>query len=191
MSQPPKSSRLGPPHNPGVCDLVAGKRRYSSPPKREDAKRGFRGWHERGYLPHRYEPGLTQFVTFRLADSFPESLRSEWEHLWRIEDDPERRTELETYLDSGRGACHLRRPEISEIVESALRFFHPEHYQLRAWCVMPNHVHVLFKVDAMPTADIVESWKKHTAQKIKPSADTAWPILGTGLLGHLHARSRT
>jgi len=80
VSQQPKLRRPRPPHDPGVRDLVEGKRLWSSPPKTEDAKQGFRGWHERGYLPHRDEPGLTQFVTFHLADSFPESLRSEWEH---------------------------------------------------------------------------------------------------------------
>jgi hypothetical protein len=86
-----------------VRELVSAKRRWSAPPNRENALRGFRGWHERGYLPHRDEPGLIQFVTFRLADSFPEALRSEWAHLWRIEDDRQRRTQLEDYLDKGRG----------------------------------------------------------------------------------------
>src|SRR5437773_10912698 len=130
VSQSPKPRRPGPPHNPGVRDLVEGKRRWSSPPRPPDAKRGFRGWHERGYLPHRDEPGLTQSVTFRLADSLPESLRSEWEHLWKIEDDQQRRTELEMYLDRGRGECYLRRPDIAQIVEDAVRFFHGERY---AW----------------------------------------------------------
>jgi REP element-mobilizing transposase RayT len=165
VSQPPKPRRPGPPHNPGVRDLVEGKRRWSSPPKPEDAKQGFRGWNERGYRPHRDEPGLTQFVTFRLADSFPEALRSEWEHLLKIENDQQWRAELESYLDKGRGECHLRQPEIAQLVEDAVRFFHGERYDLRAWAVMPNHVHALFKVDATPMAEIMESWKKHTAQK--------------------------
>ncbi|HTB85564.1 MAG TPA: transposase [Candidatus Sulfotelmatobacter sp.] len=145
--------------------MVKGKLRGSSPTNPEDARQGFRSWHERGYLPHRDEPGLTQFVTFRLADSFPESLRSEWEHLWKIEDDQQRRTELEAYLDRGRGKCHLHKPAIASLVEDALRFFHGERYDLRAWVVMPNHVYVLFKVDATPMAEILGSWKKHTAQK--------------------------
>jgi hypothetical protein len=81
-----------------VRDLVEGKRRGSSPSKIANLKQGFRGWHERGYLLHCDEPGLTQFVTFRLADSFPGSLRSEWAHLWKIEDDQQRREELEAYL---------------------------------------------------------------------------------------------
>ena len=129
-----KPSRKGPPVNPYVRDLVADKLHYSSPAKPEDAEKGFAGWNERGYLPHRDEPGLIQFVTFRLEDSLPRSLRSEWEHLWTIEDDRERRTELERYLDKGRGECHLRNREVAEVVERALLFFHRERYDLRAWC---------------------------------------------------------
>jgi REP element-mobilizing transposase RayT len=160
-----KAARRGPPHNPGVRELVAGKRRWSARRGVEDPKRGFRGWNERGYLPHRDEPGLTQFVTFRLLDSFPESLRSEWEHLWKIEDDRRRRTELERYLDRGRGTCYLSRPEVAAIVERAIRLFHGAWYDLRAWVLMSNHVHALFHVEATPMARILESWKKHTATK--------------------------
>ncbi len=95
MAETQKPSPPGPPHNPSVRELVAGKREYSSPPKRKDAQRGFRGWHERGYLPHRDEPGLTQFVTFRLMDCFPTELRSEWAMLLDVEDERERRIQLE------------------------------------------------------------------------------------------------
>jgi REP element-mobilizing transposase RayT len=177
VSQSLKPRNPGPPHNPGVRDLVEGKRRWSSPPKPEDAKQGFRGWHERGYLPHRDEPGLTQFVTFHLADSFPESLRSEWGHFAKIEDDREQRKQLEAYLDKGRGECHLRRPEIAGLVEDNFRRFSgegcdsqgcapgaPGRYELRAWVVMPNHVHVLFKVGIAPMSEIIGAWKKHTGR---------------------------
>ncbi len=165
MSRPPNPRRRGLPHNPQLRDLIAEKRRFSSPPNAQHAKQGFRGWSERGYLPRRDEPGLTQFVTFRLVDCFPESLRSEWEHLWKIEDDQKCREELESYLDRSRGECHLRTPEVAKLVEDAVRFFHTERYELLAWVVMPNHVHVLFKVMAVPMAEILESWKKYTAVK--------------------------
>jgi REP element-mobilizing transposase RayT len=178
VSQPPKPRRLGPPHNPGVRDLVEDKRRWSSPPKIENLKRGFRGWHERGYLPHRDEPGLTQFVTFHLTDSFPESLRSEWEHFAKIENDREQRRLLEAYLDKGRGECHLHRPEVAKLVEDNFCQFSgagcgsqsriaPEHaarYELRAWVVMPNHVHLLFKVGTASMSETVGAWKKHTGR---------------------------
>ena len=177
MNQPPKPRRPGPPHNPCVRDLVESKRHWSSSLKLKDAKQGFRGWHERGYLTHRDEPGLTQFVTFHLADSFPASFRSQWEHFFKIEDDREQRKQLEEYLDKGRGECHLRRPEIAKLVEDNFRQFSGEccgsqsrapgaaaRYELRAWVIMPNHVHVLFKVGAVSMAEIVGAWKKHTGR---------------------------
>jgi putative transposase len=189
VSLPPKRRRLGPPHNPGVRDLVEGKRHWSAPRKIEYLKRGFRGWHERGYLPHRDEPGLTQFVTFHLADSFPALLSSEWAHFAEVEDDRERRRLIEAYMDKGRGECHLRRPEIARLVEENFlnysRDYRPqirghEHegfspeasrtsttpvrYELRAWVIMPNHVHVLFKVGIVSIAEIIGAWKKHSGR---------------------------
>jgi REP element-mobilizing transposase RayT len=165
MSLPSKPHRSGPPHNPGVCELVAAKRRWSSPPKRVDVMLGFRGWNERGYLPHRDEPGLTQFVTFHLADSYPRALRSEWEALLKVADDRERRTQLEAYLDKGRGECHLRDPRIGQLVDDALRFYDGKRYELRAWVVMPNHVHALFKVGDVPLGTIVGDLKEYTARE--------------------------
>ncbi len=164
MTQPPKSRRVGPPHNPAVRELVEGKRHWSSPVKISEAKRGFRNWNERGYLPHRDQPGLTQFVTFHLADSFPVSLRSEWEHLSKIEEDLERRAQFEAYLDKGRGDCHLRRHNIARLIENNLLKFSGERYQLRAWVLMPNHLHVLFEVGTVSMSETVGAWKKHTAR---------------------------
>ena len=103
MARPSKTSSSNQPYDPGLRELVSGKRQWSAPVGIEAARKGFRGWHERGYLPHRDEPGLTQFVTFHLADSFPASLRSEWEVMLAVEDDVERHRQLEKYLDKGRG----------------------------------------------------------------------------------------
>ena len=154
-----------PPHNPGVRDLVEGKRAGSRPLAKDEIERGFLGWHENGYLPHRDEPGLSQFVTFRLADAFPAALRSEWEGLLKIENDRERRIELEAYLDRGRGECHLRRQDIAAVVEASLRFRHGVQYDLRAWVIMPNHVHLLFLVQDVPMWQLVDAWKGFTAKE--------------------------
>ena len=51
------------------------------------------------------------------------------------------------------------------MVVGTLRHFHGQRYDLRAWVVMPNHVHALFKVDATPMSEIVESWKKFTCNR--------------------------
>ncbi len=155
----------GPPHNPSVRELIAGKRKWASSLTREQAKAGFKGWHERGYLPHRDEPGLKQFVTFHVADSFPASLRSEWETMLKIEENSERRKRLQNYLDLGHGECPLRDSQIARVVEDAFRFFHGQDYDLRAWVVMPNHVHVLFEVWQKPLGQVIGDWKKFTARQ--------------------------
>ena len=161
-----KPKRLpSPPRNPGVRDLVERKRDWTRPPARDEVRRGFSGWHENGYLPHRDEPGLIQFVTFRLADAFPSELRSEWEALLKIEDDRKRKIELEAYLDQGRGRCHLRQLEMAMMVENSLLFRHDIQYELRAWVIMPNHVHVLFLVQDVPMWQLVEAWKGYTAKE--------------------------
>jgi len=160
----PRGSK--PPHNPALRDLVAGKRKWSSVESRELRRQGFPGWHERGYLPHRDEPGLTQFVTYHAADSFPTELRSEWAAFLEVEDDQERHEQLQAYLDQGRGECVLRRPEAAQVVENALKFYHDQRYELRAWTVMPNHVHVLFKTGDASMARTVEGWKKFTSHEI-------------------------
>jgi REP element-mobilizing transposase RayT len=153
------------PYNPGVRDLVASKRAVSRPLPQAAIDQGFLGWHENGYLPHRDEPGLVQFVTFRLADAFPNELRHEWESLLRIEDDRKRRMELEAYLDKGRGKCDLRQTAIAKLVEDSLVRFHSARYDLRAWVVMPNHVHVLFQVLDMPMWKLVGGWKSYTTRE--------------------------
>jgi putative DNA methylase len=154
-----------PPHNPGLRELIAGKRLWASSLTTDQAKAGFKGWHERGYLPHRDEPGLTQMVTFHVADSFPAALRSEWGALFLIEEDAERRKKLEDYLDKGRGECPWREPRIAALVDGALRFHHSTKYELRAWVVMPNHLHVLFKVTVQPMGQVIADWKKYTARE--------------------------
>ena len=112
--------------------LVDAKNKSFRPLTEEEKALGFLGWHERGCLPHCDYPWLTQFVTFRLADSMPVSRRGEWEHLLNLEDVREKRTKLEEYLDRGVGECHLSDPRIAKLTEDALLHFHNERYELFA-----------------------------------------------------------
>jgi REP element-mobilizing transposase RayT len=149
-----------------VRDLVEGKRAWAHRLAEDEIEKGFAGWHEDGYLPHRDEPGLVQFVTFRPADAFPIALRSEWAGLLEIEDDRKRRRQLESYLDRGRGDCHLRRAEIAGLVEESLMYRHDVDYELRSWVIMPNHVHLLFLVKDVPMRQLVKAWKGYTAKEV-------------------------
>jgi hypothetical protein len=38
----------------------------------------------------------------------------------------------------------LRNDRVAELMANALRYFDGQRYELFAWCVMPNHVHVVF-----------------------------------------------
>jgi type I restriction enzyme R subunit/putative DNA methylase len=153
-----------------LSQLVEDKGRWFRPLTEAEKAKGFLGWHERGYLPHCDYPGLVQFVTFRLADSLPESRRSEWEHLLAIEDVRERRTKLEAYLDRGAGDCWLLDPRMAGLAETALLHFHRQSYELLAWCVMPNHVHVLVEVWQTPPGKLIQSWKRFVATR-------AWKLI--------------
>jgi REP element-mobilizing transposase RayT len=176
-----KPKRLpSPPRNPGVRDLVEGKRSSARRLAQDEVESGFVGWHENGYLPHRDEPGLIQFVTFRLADAFPEELRSEWSALLKIENDRTRRAELEAYLDLGKGKCHLRSQEIASLLEESFLFRHDVFYELQAWAVMPNHVHVLFRVMDTPMSQVIDAWKGYTAKKANKILGTKGRFWQTG-----------
>lgn len=78
----------------------------------------------------------------------------------------ELRQRIENYADAGKGQCHLRIPPVAKIVQDALLHFDAEHYALLAWCVMPNHVHVMIETaEGFPLGDIVHSWKSYSAKQ--------------------------
>jgi REP-associated tyrosine transposase len=180
MERPPQSKREH------LRRLVAAKRKWSETLSDNARVRGFKGWHERGYLPHRDEPGLVQFVTFRLWDSMPASRRGEWEHLLAINlrsNAPragaqsialrEQRIQLEGYLDRGLGECFLRNPRIAAIAETAMLHHRGQRFQMFAWVVMPNHIHALIEVGRTPLSKIVQNWKSIIAVKANKSLSRA------------------
>ena len=72
---------------------------------------------------------------------------------------------VETYLDAGHGECWLRQAAIAQLVADALRHFNAQRYRLHAWCIMPNHVHVI--VDPIAGNElpaVLHSWKSFTAK---------------------------
>jgi hypothetical protein len=168
-----QSARNGPPHNPGLRRLIEAKRKWHRPERTLPAKSGipsasdmpcvpdsngtqtsarspFLGWHERGYLPHFDAPNVSQFVTFMLHDSFPVARRREWEDILNEPDDSQRRRKLEAWLDRGCGKCWLRRADVANAVEAILRAHDGKNYQLQAWTIMPNHVHLVVDVWTTP-----------------------------------------
>lgn len=108
---------------------------------------GHKGWYENaGGPPHVDGQALIQFVTFRLADSVPADVIRRWEHerLRRPSGSADASRRQQEYLDRGAGRCELSNPSVAEAVEAVILGGDNIHYQLIAWCIMPNHVHVLF-----------------------------------------------
>jgi REP element-mobilizing transposase RayT len=142
-------------------------------------------------LPHYQLPGAVLFVTFRLAGSIPVAvLRELAAEADRVEamllnmKDPDDR-QVQAYLEQRRlfgkwdealhivrsGPTWLRQPEIAQVVTDALILRDGEVYELHAYCIMPNHVHLVFMPLAKPDgtyhalSSIMHSLKRYTAQQ--------------------------
>lgn len=126
-----------------------------------------REWRSRGYLPHRDSLTVLQSITFRLADSlareYLERLESELANLAQWDRDVARRRWIERWLDAGSGCCALRHPALAGVMQETLLKWDGERYRLLAWCIMPNHVHVLIEPQT-DLARIVQSWKSYTGR---------------------------
>jgi REP element-mobilizing transposase RayT len=114
-------------------------------------------WRSRGYLPHADAPGMHQHVIFNLADA----LRG----VTIIGEGDAHRQAFDDALDRGLGGCLLARPECAASVQNELLRLDGERYRLLAWCVMPNHVHVV--IDQMlDLPGTVRRWKSWMAKEI-------------------------
>ena len=119
-------------------------------------------WRSRGYLPHFDAPNLVQHIVFRLADSLPAQIAKDIASERR----EDRVLATDAALDRGYGRRDLARSSVATLVQTALLTFNGERYALIAWCVMPNHVHVLLAIKPGFTLDrIVHSWKSYTAKE--------------------------
>ncbi|HTL51656.1 MAG TPA: transposase, partial [Planctomycetota bacterium] len=122
-------------------------------------------WHGRGYLPHYESSSHTQVVTFRLADSLPAATVAKLAaNSKRMATDSVYRLKIETLMDAGYGACWLKRPEIARVVQQCLHKDHHQQYELLAYVVMPNHLHVILDVTApYKLSRIIQAWKTFSA----------------------------
>ena len=121
-------------------------------------------WHSRGYLPHCDTPGLLQSITFRLADALPADAL---QRMLQETTETDIGHNIDMLLDAGHGACWLKQAQIADIVENALLHWDGQRYHLLAWCIMPNHVHLLIETrEGWPLPQLLQSWKSYTAKAI-------------------------
>ncbi|MDZ7718793.1 MAG: transposase [Balneolaceae bacterium] len=114
-------------------------------------------------LPHWQISGAEYFVTFRLAGSLPVQVVKDLQqmrkrHHQAISENPDNKKELQKKLESkffkkyedlldnsSTGPRWLQKPEIAEIIKESIHFRDKRKYDLYAYCIMSNHVHIVFR----------------------------------------------
>ena len=137
---------------PATCDLL------------DPRSLPFTSGRSRGKLPHLFKPGCTYFVTFCLERSC--RVRVQAESRLDMTADPDDVARMsEPPCDSTDPALSI--PRVAQVVEHALLHFQGERYALHAWCIMPDHVHVLVTPFHNWSLDrILHSWKSYTANEV-------------------------
>ena len=163
---------------------------------------GFRGFlehipmlvYERN-LPHWRQDGATYFVTFRLADSLPNSKLEElrlFKKEWELNNPPPRSYEMldeiaremfrriEGWLDQGFGSCVLKNPKLSKHIVDSMHKRDGTEFELGCYVVMSNHVHAIVRPLKPSDNDlemILGAWKGSSACEInrdRGDAGTLW-----------------
>lgn len=148
----------------------------------------YKQYYER-LLPHIHPPDAVFFITFRLADSIPKSVIREYKskkdwldnELRRIERQKSAETSkkqrqsllefrrtwfkrFEEILDSGKDSpLWLGTDAIRQIVAEKLLEDDIKKYRLDAFCIMLNHVHVVFK----PNISLTDLHEDKTSERTK------------------------
>jgi len=140
----------------------------------------------RNRLPHWQQMHVACFVTFRLGDSIPSDLLTQWRNdrdAWLLEHPKPWSMEMELayhrqfssridrWMDEGYGSCLLADSLNAGKVEETLRHKDNADYLLHSWVIMPNHVHVLVSPkNGQTLSKIVAAWKRFSATKIHKAA---------------------
>ena len=152
------------------------------------------------YLPHRLPPGHTFFITFRLAGSLPAEVvaRLREEKLLLEAQAAQARAEgrpdnvyarqrrwfgvFDRQLDApGPGTpAYLCEPKVAAVLVEALNFYaRHQAYTLLAFCLMPNHVHLVVALpeEAPLLARTLQGLKAYTARhlnRLRQASGQVW-----------------
>ena len=138
--------------------------------------------HTENRLPHWQQVGAVYFITFRLVDSIPCTLLSQWQNerdTWLRAHQPPWSTKIELeyhqrfsgtierWLDANHGSCPLGEPACAQTVSQTLLHFDGTRVIMISFVVMPNHVHALFVLNPEWLLEkLLQSWKRFSAREI-------------------------
>jgi putative transposase len=137
----------------------------------------------RRHLPHYFPEGFPVFFTWNLKGSLPKAVAKDLEiKRTQLEEEPPvlgesssnrkiREQKIlfslrDNYLDGATdGPLHLREPTVAKIVVDSILFGAPERYELYAFVVMANHVHLVILPRREPE-EILQGIKGFTSRQI-------------------------
>jgi len=158
--------------------------------------------YHRRHLPHYYPENSVFFVTFRLAGSLPISVIKQLkveatEGLWREKQNEISRwerqfTDYETTLNSLKNdARWLADSRVADLVRDAIHYQDGRDYDLASYCIMPNHVHIVFGLGEHSMFDtdrqtgnlsnktlsqVMQSLKRYTAREANKILERSGPF---------------
>ena len=161
-------------------------------------------------LPHLFDVDKPLFITFRLNMTLPEQMMIEYNRrreLWYAQfqamDENQKGKALQsrdgkffTWFDELLASNNdvpkfLAREDVTNIIIESLRYHDGKRYQLWAYCIMPNHVHVLIKPLKQgngliyPPQHICYTWKKYSAYRINQVMQFKGALWQRGSYDHL------
>jgi putative transposase len=140
-------------------------------------------------LPHWYVRGAAHFVTFRLAGTLPREVVARLQQRkadllqarqpaglttaqFRERAHKQLFAAYDESLDADQSVRWLADPRIAALVRGSLYHLHAQKYGLLAYCIMPNHVHVLFVPFDMPRSPV----EVEAAEDVGERADGESPL---------------
>jgi REP element-mobilizing transposase RayT len=154
------------------------------------------------HLPHIQSSLRPLFMTWRLKFTLPDyikhqllirkqafeakiaSLSPDYQALQQYSFEKQRFAWFDSQLPLFKGTpAFLTQDNIAPLVIDPLLFHTGSRYTLSAYCLMPNHVHVIIQQERgtadnpFPLSKITQSWKRHSSTKIKKTlgiADSVW-----------------
>jgi REP element-mobilizing transposase RayT len=106
-------------------------------------------------LPHIVPANTVFFITYRIAGSLPLSIINKYQIDKKTKEIPPKYFEIiEDYLDTQKAI--LTKKEIAKIIEESLWYYNDK---LIAFCIMPNHVHLLINTNNFPYKNLFSIMK--------------------------------
>lgn len=130
-------------------------------------------------LPHLHPSKGIFFITYCLAGSLPvEAIRrlreeiEEEKRVAQINNLPYTKgffTRYDALLDNAKAShiTNLCNAEIATINKNQLLYYNGKYYDLIAYCIMPNHIHIVFSLieNSRDVSQIMQSIKRYTARE--------------------------